>query len=402
VQRPGLRKLFEIDLQILKGITRYFQNHPEWGRGRDWIGIYDECCKILWEEIDYLNEGRNADTFRRNFRGQDWVKVPRVYWRYTSPRVLTLEYMPGIKISHYEALEAAGLDRKQLAQQGARAYLHQLLDNGFFHADPHPGNIAVSPDGALIFYDFGMMGQVKPITREKLLDTFFGVAQKDADRVVESLIALGALAPSEDMGPVRRSVQFMLDNFMDKPFEEQSVSAISDDLYEVAYGQPFRFPATFTFVMRAFSTLEGVGKGLDPEFNFMEVAKPFAMQLMTNGNSSSEAGSLLNELSRQAVQVGNTAFGLPRRIEDTLDKLERGDIRVRVRSIETDRALRRISGVNMGTNYTLLTSAFTLSATLLLVHNFIILAGVMAVAATLSAIALIRLMMRLDRFERLP
>ena len=332
----------------------------------------------------------------------DWVKVPRVYWRYTSPRVLALEYAPGIKISHYEALEAAGLNRKELAEMGARAYLHQLLDNGFFHADPHPGNLAVSPDGALIFYDFGMMGQVQAITREKLLETFFGIAQKDADRVVESLVALGALAPADDMGPVRRSVQYMLDHFMDKPFEDQSVSAISDDLYEIAYDQPFRFPATFTFVMRAFSTLEGVGKGLDPEFNFMEVAKPFAMQLMTNGNSSSETGSLLNELSRQAVQVGSTAFGLPRRIEDTLDKLERGDIRVRVRSTETDRVLRRISGVNMGTNYTLLTSAFTVSATILFVNHYLWLAIAMAVAALAAAIVLVRLLIKLDRYERMP
>ncbi|BAS58284.1 MULTISPECIES: ABC1 kinase family protein [Leptolyngbya] len=400
VQRPGLRKLFEIDLQILKGITRYFQNHPEWGKGRDWLGIYEECCKILWEEVDYLNEGRNADSFRRNFRGEDWVHVPRVYWRYASPRVLTLEYMPGIKISHYDALEAAGLDRKELAQLGAKAYLHQLLNDGFFHADPHPGNIAVNPDGGLIFYDFGMMGQIKPVTREKLLDTFFGIAQKDGDRVVKSLIELGALSPADDMGPIRRSVQFMLDHFMDKPFEEQSVGAISDDLYEIAYDQPFRFPATFTFVMRAFSTLEGVGKGLDPDFNFMEVAKPFAMQLMTNGNSPD--GGLLNELSRQAAQVGTTAFGLPRRIEDTLDKLERGDIRVRVRSTETDRILRRISGVNMGTNYTLLASAFTVSATILLVNHLYWIAGIVAVAAVVSGIALIRLMMKLDRFDRMP
>ena len=122
IQRPGLKKLFTIDLAILQKITQYFQNHPKWGKGRDWNGIYDECCKILWLEADYLHEGRNADTFRRNFRGEDWVKVPRIYWRYASPRVLTLEYLPGIKISHYEAIEAAGLDRKELAQLGAKAY----------------------------------------------------------------------------------------------------------------------------------------------------------------------------------------------------------------------------------------------------------------------------------------
>ncbi|MCC5642654.1 AarF/ABC1/UbiB kinase family protein [Nostoc sp. CHAB 5824] len=401
VQRPGLKKLFEIDLQILKGITRYFQNHPKWGRGRDWLGIYEECCRILWEEIDYLNEGRNADTFRRNFRGYDWVNVPRVYWRYATSRVLTLEYLPGIKISQYEALEAAGLDRKAIARQGAQAYLLQLLDSGFFHADPHPGNIAISASGALIFYDFGMMGRIKSNVREGLMQTLFGIAQKDGPRVVQSLIDLGAIAPTDDMGPVRRSVQYMLDHFMDKPFENQSVAAISDDLYEIAYNQPFRFPATFTFVMRAFSTLEGVGKGLDPEFNFMEVAKPYAMQLMTDMNGS-EGNSFINELSRQAAQVSSTAFGLPRRLEDTLEKLERGDMRLRVRSIETERLLRRQSSIQLSISYALLISAFTLSATILVVTTkYVWWALVPGLIAAGLLVILIRLLLRLDRYDRM-
>ncbi len=400
VQRLGLKKLFQIDLAILKGIARYFQRHPYWGKGRDWIGIYEECCRILWEEIDYLNEGRNADTFRRNFRQSDWAIIPRVYWRYSSPRVLTLEYLPGIKISHYEAIEAAGLNRKELARLGAQAYLQQLLNDGFFHADPHPGNIAASADGRLIFYDFGMMGRVRTDVREKLLETFFGIAQKDADRVVHSLVELGALVPGEDMGPVRRSVQYMLDNFMDKPFEVQSINAISEDLYEIAYNQPFRFPATFTFVMRAFSTLEGVGKGLDPTFNFMEVAKPFAMEIMTSSAQSNTNG-LLNELGRQAAEVSNRALNLPRRIEDTLDKLEQGDIRIRARSIETERLLRRLSSVQLGTNYTVLIGSFTLSATILLVNGQIWLAIAAAVLALILGIIYIRLLMRLDRFERM-
>ncbi|MBN3895773.1 MAG: AarF/ABC1/UbiB kinase family protein [Nostoc sp. NOS(2021)] len=400
VQRPGLKKLFEIDLQILKGITRYFQNHPKWGKGRDWLGIYDECCRILWEEIDYLNEGRNADTFRRNFRGYDWVNVPRIYWRYATSRVLTLEYLPGIKISQYEALEAAGLDRKAIARQGAQAYLIQLLNSGFFHADPHPGNIAVSASGALIFYDFGMMGRIKANVREGLMQTLFGIAQKDGDRVVQSLIDLGAIAPTDDMGPVRRSVQYMLDNFMDKPFENQSVAAISDDLYEIAYNQPFRFPATFTFVMRAFSTLEGVGKGLDPDFNFMEVAKPYAMQLMTDMNGS-EGNSFLNELSRQAAQVSSTAFGLPRRLEDTLEKLERGDMRLRVRSIETERLLRRQSSIQLSISYALLISGFTLSATILVVSNHAWWALVPGLIAAGLSVIVIRLLLRLDRYDRM-
>jgi len=400
IQRPGLKQLFTIDLAILKKIAHYFQNHPKWGEGRDWLGIYEECSRILWQETDYLKEGRSADTFRRNFREADWVKVPRVYWRYTSTRILTLEYLPGIKISHYEALEAAGLNRQQLAKLSAKAYLQQLLNDGFFHADPHPGNLAVSPEeGALIFYDFGMMGEITPITREKLMDTFFGVAEKNADRIVSSLVALGALTQTEDMGPIRRSIQFLLDNFMDKPFEEQSITKISDDLYEIAYGQPFRFPATFTFVMRAFSTLEGVGKGLDPDFNFMQVAQPFAMQLMTNTNNGLGA-SLFDELGRQAAQVGNTALGLPRRIEDTIDKLEKGDVLIRVRSSESDRLLRRLSTMQLGTNYTLIFSTLLISATLLFVNQYVAIAVVVLLMAIVPGYALWQLMKRLERQDR--
>ena len=396
VQRPGLKRLFEIDLSILKGITHFFQNHPTWGRDRDWIGIYHECYRILWEEIDYLNEGRNADEFRRNFRDRTWAKIPRVYWRYASRRVLTLEYLPGIKISNYEAIEAAGLDRKALARMGAKAYLHQILDDGLFHADPHPGNLAASPDGALIFYDFGMMGRIHADVRQKLMNTFFGIAQRDANQVIQALVELGALIPTGDMAPIRRSIQYMLDNFMEGPIEAQSITAITDDLYEIAYDRPFRFPATFTFVMRAFSTLEGVGKGLDPTFNFMTVAQPFALQIM-NGNSSND---LFGELSRQAAQVSSTALGLPRRIEDTLEKLDQGDIRVRVRSAETERLLRQMSLMQMGTNYAILLGSFTITSAIFITQNLIPLAILTLLMAGASATAFIRLLLRLKRLDR--
>jgi predicted unusual protein kinase regulating ubiquinone biosynthesis (AarF/ABC1/UbiB family) len=283
---------------------------------------------------------------------------------------------------------------------GAKAYLHQLLNNGFFHADPHPGNLAASPDGSLIFYDFGMMGQIKSNVREKLMDTLFGVAQKNSSLVVDSLIELGALVPTGDLTPVRRSVQFMLDNFMDKPFEEQSVDAISEDLFEIAYGQPFRFPATFTFVMRAFSTLEGVGKGLDPEFNFMEVAQPFAMEIMTNSNGNNGT-TIFDEIGRQAAQVGSSALGLPRRIEDTIDKLERGDLTVRVRSLESERVLRRLSAVQLGTHYTILLSTLILSATLLFISGIEVGAAIVLGVALVPGWSLLRLWKKIDRIDRM-
>jgi predicted unusual protein kinase regulating ubiquinone biosynthesis (AarF/ABC1/UbiB family) len=404
VQRPGLHKLFTIDLEILRGIAKYFQNHPKWGQGgRDWVGIYDECCRILWEETDYISEGQNADTFRRNFRSQDWVMVPRVYWRYSSTHTLTLQYLPGIKISHYEGLEAAGLDRQTIARQSATAYLQQLLTDGFFHADPHPGNVAIDPKtGALIFYDFGMMGRIAPGTKSKLMDTLLAIAGRNADRVVRGLVELGAISTDADTDPIRRSIQYLLDNFLDQPFEAQSISQITDDLYDIAYGQPFRFPATFTFVMRAFSTIEGVGKGLDPDFNFMTAAQPFAFEIMnTNGNSSPDANTFLAEIGRQAAQVGTSALGLPRRLEDTIDKLERGDIRVRVRSSETDRYLRRLGAMQQNTNYAILVATFTLSATMLLVNQYTIAASIIGTIAAIALVVWFRQMRKLDRQDRM-
>jgi predicted unusual protein kinase regulating ubiquinone biosynthesis (AarF/ABC1/UbiB family) len=404
VQRPGLQKLFTIDLEILRGIAKYFQNHPKWGQGgRDWLGIYDECCRILWEETDYISEGQNADTFRRNFRSQAWVMVPRVYWRYSSTRTLTLEYLPGIKISHYEGLEAAGLDRQEIARQSATAYLQQLLTDGFFHADPHPGNVAIDPKtGALIFYDFGMMGRIAPGTKEKLMDTLLAIAGRNADRVVSGLVGLGAVAADADTDPIRRSIQYLLDNFLDKPIEAQSIAQITDDLYDIAYGQPFRFPATFTFVMRAFSTIEGVGKGLDPDFNFMAAAQPFAFQIMnTNGNSTPDTNTFLAEIGRQAAQVGTSALGLPRRLEDTIEKLERGDIRVRVRSSETDRYLRKLAAVQQNTNSAILVATFTLSATMLFVNQYWTPAGIVGAIALVALVTWFRQMRKLDRQDRM-
>jgi predicted unusual protein kinase regulating ubiquinone biosynthesis (AarF/ABC1/UbiB family) len=254
-----------------------------------------------------------------------------------------------------------------------------------------------------------MMGQIQSITRTKLMRTFFGIAQKDANEVVNSLVELGALKITGDPGPIRRSVQYMLDNFMGgnngtQPFEGSSIAEISDDLYEIAYDQPFRFPATFTFVMRALSTLEGLGKGLDPNFDFMEVAKPFALELMENG-SSRDPGSLpsviFGELGKQAAAASNSALSLPRKIEDTIEKLERGDIRLRVRSQESDRMLRRIGNVAIGGIFAFLSATFTLSATILLVSSWYWLAAISMLLALCFLIVLLRLLARLDRIERM-
>ncbi|CAA6661518.1 unnamed protein product [Spirodela intermedia] len=339
VQRPGLKKLFDIDLRNLKLVAEYFQRSETFGGPtRDWIGIYDECSKILYEEIDYINEGKNADRFRRDFRNVKWVRVPLIIWDYTSTKVLTLEYVPGIKINNLELLDARGYKRSLIASRAIESYLIQILKTGFFHADPHPGNLAIDVDGSLIYYDFGMMGDIKSFTRERLLELFYAIYEKDARKVMQSLIDLGALQPTGDMSAVRRSVQFFLDNLLNQtPNQEQTLAAIGEDLFAIATDQPFRFPATFTFVLRAFSTLEGIGYILDPDFSFVKIAAPYAQELLDIRQRQRPGTEIVDQLRRQANDARNSTISMPyrvQRIEEFVKQLEAGDLKLRVRVLE--------------------------------------------------------------------
>uniref|UniRef100_A0A0E0LYV2 ABC1 atypical kinase-like domain-containing protein n=1 Tax=Oryza punctata TaxID=4537 RepID=A0A0E0LYV2_ORYPU len=382
VQRPGLRKLFDIDLRNLKLVAEYFQRSETFGGpSRDWIGIYEECSKILYEEIDYINEGKNADRFRRDFRNIKWVRVPLIMWDYTTEKVLTLEYVPGIKINNLTLLDSRGYSRSLIASRSIESYLIQILKTGFFHADPHPGNLAIDTDGSLIYYDFGMMGEIKSFTRERLLSLFYAVYEKDANKVMKALIDLEALQATGDLSPVRRSIQFFLDNLLSQtPDQQQTLAAIGEDLFAIAQDQPFRFPSTFTFVIRAFSTLEGIGYILDPDFSFVKVAAPYA-------------------------QARDSTISMPyriQRIEDFVGQLESGDLKLRVRVLESERAARKANVLQMATVYTALSGTLlNVGVTLSSQGNQIVANGSFIGAGIFLAL-LIRSMQRvkkLDKFE---
>lgn len=357
VQRPGLRKLFDIDLRNLKLIAEYFQRSETLGGPtRDWIGIYEECSTILYQEIDYINEGKNADKFRRDFRNTKWVRVPLVYWDYTASKVLTLEYVPGVKIDRLNLLDSRGFDRSRISSRAIEAYLIQILKTGFFHADPHPGNLAIDMDEAIIYYDFGMMGEIKSFTRERLLELFYAVYEKDAKKVMQSLIDLGALQPTGDLSSVRRSVKFFLDNLLSQtPDQQQTFAAIGEDLFAIAQDQPFRFPSTFTFVLRAFSTLEGIGYTLDPNFSFAKIAAPYAQELLDIRQRRQTGTQLVQQIRKQADDARTSTVSMPyrvQRIEEIVNQLESGDLKLRVRVLESERAARKATILQMATMFT--------------------------------------------------
>lgn len=281
-----------------------------------------------------------------------------VFWDYTATKVLTLEYVPGIKINQLDALDARGYNRSRISSHAIEAYLIQILRTGFFHADPHPGNLAIDVDESIIYYDFGMMGEIKSFTRERLLELFYAVYEKDAKKVMKSLIDLGALQPTGDLSSVRRSVLFFLDNLLDqRPDQDTTLAAIGEDLFAIAQDQPFRFPSTFTFVLRAFSTLEGIGYILDPNFSFAKIAAPYAQELLDIRQRQRTGSQLVQEIRKQADDARSYTMSMPyrvQRIEEILKQLESGDLRLRVRVLESERAARKATILQMATMYTVL------------------------------------------------
>ncbi|MCT0223701.1 AarF/ABC1/UbiB kinase family protein [Synechococcus sp. CS-1328] len=363
VQRPGLERLFRLDLEVLQQVAAAVQRHPRWGQGRDWIGIAKECRRVLLRELDFRLEAEHAARFRQQFLEDPGIRIPAVVWELSSRRVLCLDYVPGIKITDRPALVAAGIEPAAVAEKGAASYLQQLVRFGFFHADPHPGNLAVAADGALIYYDFGMMGQISERLRSRLGRMVRAAAARDASTLVEELQRAGVIAEGVDLGPVRRLVRVMLTEALTPPFSSNVLQKLSGDLYDLVYDQPFRLPPELIFVMRALSTFEGVGRSLDPGFSLVSIARPYLLPLMTA--SGSGPNDLINELGRQAAEVGSRALGIPRRLDESLARIEQGDLQVQIRAGETDRLLRRLALAQQSAGQSFLLGGLAVAAALL-------------------------------------
>ena len=403
IQRPGLERLFRLDLEVLQQVAAVLQRHPRWGVGRDWVSIAQECRRVLLRELDFRVEAEHAARFRQQFLDDPGIRVPAVVWELSTRRVLCLDYLPGIKITDRPALIEAGIDPSAVAEKGAASYLQQLVRFGFFHADPHPGNLAVAADGALIYYDFGMMGQISQRLRSRLGRMVTAAAARDASSLVRELQAAGVIAEGIDVGPVRRLVRLMLTEALTPPFSSNVIAKLSGDLYDLVYGQPFRLPPELIFVMRALSTFEGVGRSLDPGFSLVAIARPYLLPLMTaSGNGPNE---LFNQLGRQAVEVGTRALGLPQRLEDSLSRIEQGDLQVQIRAGETDRLLRRLALSQQTAGQAVLLGALAVAAALLAASTRPALTAIPLVCGLPVGLSWLKLQARLrrdSRLEKLP
>jgi predicted unusual protein kinase regulating ubiquinone biosynthesis (AarF/ABC1/UbiB family) len=281
VQRPNLESTISFDIAILfrlvKLTNRFF---PKANENADWEGMLREFHTTIFEEMDYVKEGRNADRFRYNFRTWRAIRVPKIYWSHTNTRVLTLDFIRGTKVVDLEGLRANRISPVKVNRMLIRTYLKQLLEDGFFHADPHPGNLLVMDSGHLAFFDFGMVGRITPTLQTQMIDAFFHVVARDVHGLGQDIINLNFLKPGVDPETVRPVVESLFTHYLNLKLGEVNFKELTYDLAEVIYEYPFRLPSNFTYIMRALMTLEGIGVVTDPGFSFFETAKPFAKEFM--------------------------------------------------------------------------------------------------------------------------
>ncbi len=296
VQRPNLRPMLALDLYLMRWMAAWLAPWLPLNLGHDLTLIVDEFGIKLFEEIDYLNEARNAEKFATNFQGDLDVKVPLIYWRYTGQRVLTLEWIDGIKLTDLATIEAAGLDADKLIKIGVTSGLRQLLEFGFFHADPHPGNLFATLDGKMAFIDFGMMDQLEEETKETLASAVVQLINRDYQALARDFVQLGFLTPNTDINPIIPALEQVLGNAMGESVVNFNFKTITDEFSELMYDYPFRVPAKFALIIRSLITQEGLALSLNPNFKIVEVSYPYVSRRLLTGESPQLRKRLLEVL----------------------------------------------------------------------------------------------------------
>ncbi|MEB3196097.1 MAG: AarF/ABC1/UbiB kinase family protein [Candidatus Sericytochromatia bacterium] len=296
VQRPGLLPVLALDLAILRQLAEFVERHPLLGRGMPYTAILDEFGQSLYIQADYRQEGRFADRFRENFAHFPGVDTPQIHWSLTTARVMTMAYVDGFKPTDLVALSDAGLSFQDVVRTGVRATIKQLLEDGFFHADVHPGNLFVDRAGQLVYIDFGMVGELSPFVQEKIVDVFLHSVHRQYDALVEDFIALEFLSPKVDRAALVPVAEHIFKSQYGETGERLTVKEIFASVSRVLYEYPFRIPEKIAFILRTIITLEGIIHQLWPDFRFLEVAGPYAAKILLTDAKASIREKLVDEL----------------------------------------------------------------------------------------------------------
>ncbi|CCQ61264.1 ABC1 kinase family protein [Crocosphaera watsonii] len=318
VQRPDLIKRITLDIYILRNLSTWAQKTFTFLRS-DLVAITDELAGRIFEEINYIQEGKNAEEFAKFYGHLSEIYVPKIYWEYTGRRVLTMEWVEGTKLTNIQEIQAQGIEATHLVEVGVNCSLRQLLEHGFFHADPHPGNLLAMKDGRLAYLDFGMMSRIKPYQRYGLIEAVVHLVNRDFDALAYDYVKLDFLKPETDLTPIVPALTEVFGNALGSSVAELNFKSITDQMSEMMYEFPFKVPAYYALILRSMVTLEGIAIGIDPEFKVLSKAYPYVAKRLLTDPSPELRASLKDLLFKEGGFRWNRLENLMRNAKDSQD-----------------------------------------------------------------------------------
>jgi len=340
VRRPGIEPLVEADLRAIGWVLPVLLRFTDEARRFSLSNLADEFSNTIREEMDYGRERRMLAEIRGNFEGNERIRIPAAVDDLSGERVLVMEYIAGTKINDVDTLDEKGLDRTELAESLQRIYLQMIIEDGVFHADPHPGNLSVDDDGAIIFYDFGMSGRVDSFFQEKIVDFYIAVANQDIDGILDAMVEMGTLSPEADREVMGNVMELAIADVRGEDLEQYRVQQVIQQVEDTIYEFPLRLPRNFALILRVATVVEGVCVTLDPDFDFIAVATDY---LSEQGYREEGVRQAVESAGDQLEETARSLVTVPPKLDDVLDRVKRDDLTVQVQLDDEHDVLDRLA-----------------------------------------------------------
>jgi len=384
VRRPGIVSLVEADLKVIKWSLPVIIRFIGEAQSFSLQTLAEEFDKTIHEEIDYAREARMLEAIKENFADDDSIRIPEVISERSTERVLTMEYVSGTKITAIDELDAMGIDRTGLAERLERIYLQMIVEDGVFHADPHPGNLAVKPDGTLVFYDFGMSGRVDAFIQDKIVEFYIAIANQDIDAILDALVEMGTLSPEANRETMGSVLELAIQDVRGEEVEQYRVQEVVGQVEDTIYEFPLRLPANLALVLRVATVVEGVCVTLSPNFDFITVATDY---LVEEGYREEGIRQFLEDRSEEVQDLAWATLRTPPKTERLLDRLNREDLVLHTDIEDTDNLLDTLANRLI---FGLLLAVGVLSSALLYASADLVATGVAGVFTLVIAGLLVR------------
>lgn len=357
IQRPGIAPVIELDLDILQHLTVLANKRWSWVSRYQIPQMVEEFARSIRAELDYSFEGRNMEKIRRQFKADEGIYIPGVHWPLTTSRVLTMDFVEGEHLNRLLAIDELGYDRKELAERLVNALLRQIFEGGFFHADPHPGNLLVTRKGELAFIDFGMVGRLSGEMKDHLSSLVIALMRRSTEGMVRAVLRMGLVGDDADTAGLRLDLERLRERYYDIPFAEIQIGQALHDLFATAQKHQVVLPADLLLLGKALLTVEGVALALDPALRILDLAEPFGHKLLREKYAARRLGKKLFD---EAAELTDSLVDLPQQVRKLSSTLARGKLKMDMNMPEMEQFLRKLDQISNRLSFSIVLLAFSI------------------------------------------